>query len=107
VVRLRLKRMGRSKRPYYRLAAFDARAPRDGRSLDEGLGTYDPLEADNTKKVTLNREAILAWLDKGAQPTLAVANILKKNGIYAGRKSRSSRRKKDKPQAEQPETQTP
>ncbi|HUT33881.1 MAG TPA: 30S ribosomal protein S16 [Planctomycetota bacterium] len=82
-MRLRLKRMGRKNRPHYRIAAFDAHAPRDGRSLDEGLGCYDPFERDNSKKVTLNRERIVAWLDKGAQPTRAVAVILKKNGIYA------------------------
>jgi len=82
VVRLRLKRLGRKNRPHYRIAAFDAHAPRDGKSLDEGLGAYDPLEPDNAKKVTLNRERIVAWLDKGAQPTAAVAAILKKNGIY-------------------------
>lgn len=83
MVRLRLKRLGRKNRPYYRLAAFDGHAPRDGRTLDEDLGIYDPLEPDNSKKVTLNRERIVAWLDKGAQPTRAVAGILKKNGIYA------------------------
>ena len=83
MVRIRLKRLGRKNRPHYRIAAFDGRAPRDGRSLDEELGIYDPLEPDNTKKVTLNRERIVAWLDKGAQPTRAVAAILKKNGIYA------------------------
>jgi len=82
VVRIRLKRLGRKHRPYYRIAAFDARAPRDGKALDEDLGRYDPLEPDNDKKVTLNRERIIAWLDKGAKPTQAVAAILKKNGIY-------------------------
>lgn len=85
MVRIRLKRLGRKNRPFYRIAAFDARASRDGKSLDEELGTYDPLEPDNAKKVTLNRERIIAWLDKGAQPTRAVAVILKKNGIYAKR----------------------
>lgn len=83
MVRLRLKRLGRKNRPFYRIAAFDARAQRDGRALDEELGIYDPLEPDNSRKVTLNRERIIAWLDKGAQPTSAVAAILKKNGIYA------------------------
>jgi len=83
VVRIRLKRLGRKNRPYYRIAAFDAHAPRDGRALDEELGSYDPLESDNSKKVTLNRERIIAWLDKGAQPTQVVAKILKQNGIYS------------------------
>ena len=94
MVRLRLKRFGRRHRPHYRIAAFDARASRDGRAIDEGLGTYDPLEADDHNKVTLNRERIIFWLERGAQPSEAVANILKKNGIYVERKSRSARRKK-------------
>ncbi len=94
MVRLRLKRLGRRHRPYYRIAAFDARAPRDGRAIDEGLGTYDPLEPHDDKKVTLNRERIVHWLERGAQPTEAVASILKKNGIYVERRSRSARRKK-------------
>lgn len=94
MVRLRLKRFGRRHRPYYRIAAFDARAPRDGRAIEESLGAYDPLESDDTKKVSLNRERIIYWLEQGAQPSEAVASILKKNGIYVERRSRGSRRKK-------------
>jgi len=101
VVRIRLKKLGRTHRPYYRLAAFDAHSPRDGRALDESLGTYDPLEPDDQKKVTLNRERIIHWLDRGAQPTEPVAAILKKNGIHTARPSKSSRRKKAKKTAEQ------
>jgi len=96
VVRLRLKRLGRRNRPFYRIAAFDARAPRDGKSVDESLGTYDPLAADDNKKATLNRERVIYWLERGAQPTDAVASILKKNGIYVGSGGRSRRRKKKK-----------
>jgi len=94
VVRLRLKRLGRRHRPYYRIAAFDQRSPRDGRAIDENLGTYDPLEADDAKKATLNRERIVHWLDRGAQPSVAVAGILKHNGIHVARKASSRRRKK-------------
>jgi len=94
VVKIRLKRLGRTNWPFYRIVATDARAPRDGRALDEGLGTYNPLEADNTKKTVLNRQSIIRWIEQGAQPTVAVANILKKNGIYFARKSHSARRKK-------------
>ena len=101
MVKLRLKKFGRKNRPCYRIVATDARAPRDGRALDEGLGSYDPLEADNAKKTTLNREGIIHWLERGAQPSEVVANILKKNGIYFARKSRSQRRKK---KGEQPGT---
>ena len=99
MVKIRLKRFGRTNRPCYRIVAADVRAPRDGRALDEGLGHYDPLEPDNAKKVTLNRERILQWLDRGAQPTDTVGTILKRNGIHFVRKSRSARRKKgQKPQ---------
>ncbi len=94
MVKIRLKRLGRTNWPFYRIVATDARAPRDGRALDEGLGTYNPLEADNAKKTTLDRESIIRWIEHGAQPSLAVANILKKNGIHFTRKSHSSRRKK-------------
>ena len=83
MVRIRLKRLGRKNRPHYRIAAFDAHSPRDGRALDEDLGRYDPFETDNSKKVKLNRERIIAWLDKGAQPTRVVAKILQANGIYS------------------------
>jgi len=102
VVRIRLKRFGHKNRPHYRLAAFDARAPRDGRALDERLGVYDPFESDDSKKVTLDRERIIAWLDKGAQPSAAVAQILKKNGIYVERRSASARRKKKAPEPQAP-----
>jgi small subunit ribosomal protein S16 len=91
VVRIRLKRVGRTHTALYRLAAFDARAPRDGKSIDESLGTYDPSQEDNAKKVTLNRERIIHWLERGAQPSDAVRNILKKNGIYVNTKSRSAK----------------
>ena len=99
MVRIRLKRLGRRHRPCYRLAAFDARAPRGGRAIDESLGTYDPLEADNDKKVALNRERILHWLDRGAQPSDAVASILKKNGIHIDRRGHARRRKRKKMRA--------
>lgn len=98
MVKIRLKRLGRTNRPYYRIVAMDVRAPRDGRALDEGLGTYDPLEADIARKVTLRRERILHWLEVGAQPTGVVANMLKKNGIYFDRGSKSHRRKKHAPE---------
>lgn len=91
MVRIRLKKLGRTHRPFYRIAAFDARAPRDGKTLDESLGTYDPSQEDNDKKVTLNRERIIFWLERGAQPSDAVRNILKKNGIYVNTTSRAAK----------------
>ena len=80
MVKLRLKRMGRRNRAFFRLCAFDAREERDGRSIEQ-LGTYDPMQKDEEKKVVLKRERIEYWLSVGAQPTETVASILKKNKI--------------------------
>ena len=80
MVKLRLKRMGRRNRAFFRICAFDAREERDGRSIEQ-LGTYDPMEKDEEKKVVLKRERIEYWLSVGAQPTETVASILKKNKI--------------------------
>ena len=71
-VKIRLKRMGATKRPYYRLVVADSRAKRDG-SIIESIGTYMPLEAE---KYNVNKEAALNWLSKGAQPTDTAKNIL-------------------------------
>jgi small subunit ribosomal protein S16 len=80
MVKIRLKRMGRRNRVFFRICAFDAREERDGRSIEQ-LGTYDPMEKDESKKVVLKRERIEYWLSVGAQPTETVASILKKNKI--------------------------
>ncbi len=80
MVRIRLKRMGRRNRAFFRICAFDAREERDGRSIEQ-LGTYDPMEKDEEKKVVLKRDRIEYWLSVGAQPTETVASILKKNKI--------------------------
>ncbi len=80
MVKLRLKRMGRRNRAFFRICAFDAREERDGRSIEQ-LGTYDPMAKDEDKKVVLKRERIEYWLSVGAQPTETVASILKKNKI--------------------------
>ncbi len=80
MVKIRLKRMGRKNRAFFRICAFDSREERDGRSIEQ-LGTYDPREKDESKKVVLKRERIEYWLSVGAQPTETVASILKKNEI--------------------------
>ena len=80
MVKLRLKRMGRRNRAFFRLCAFDAREERDGRSIEQ-LGTYDPMAKDEEKKVVLKKDRIEYWLSVGAQPTETVASILKKNQI--------------------------
>jgi small subunit ribosomal protein S16 len=79
--RIRLKRMGRTHRPFYRIDVFDSHAPRDGKSL-ETVGTYDPLVEKNEDKVTLKRDRVVYWLDRGAKPSETVASILKRQGIY-------------------------
>lgn len=77
-VKLRLKRMGAKKAPFYRIVAADSRSPRDGRFIAQ-LGTYDPKT--NPATVTLKEEEILTFLGNGAQPTDTVRNILSKAGI--------------------------
>ena len=77
-VKLRLKRMGAKKAPFYRIVAADSRSPRDGRNIEE-VGTYDPTR--NPAAVNLNEEAVLKWLNNGAQPTDTVRNILSHAGV--------------------------
>ncbi|MGE0482175.1 MAG: 30S ribosomal protein S16 [Phycisphaerae bacterium] len=80
-VKLRLKRIGRTHRSVYRLAAIDSRDPRDGRVLEE-LGLYDPEHQDAAGQVrALNADRIQHWLSCGAQPTDTVRQLLQKNGI--------------------------
>ncbi len=73
MVKIRLQRFGKHKAPSYRIVAADSRSPRDGKFL-EILGTYNPLT--NPATVNLKADAIKAWLEKGAQPTITVKNIL-------------------------------
>ncbi len=78
-VKLRLKKMGRTHRPYYRVCAFDSKAPRDGRALEE-LGTYDTSVKNTDARAILKAERIDYWLSVGAQPTEKVAVLIKKYG---------------------------
>ena len=77
-VKIRLKRMGAKKQPFYRIIVADSRSPRDGRFI-EALGTYNPLI--NPAEIKINEEVALNWLSKGAEPTDTVKNILSKVGI--------------------------
>ncbi len=79
-VKLRLKRMGRRHRSFYRLSAMDSRAPRDGRTLEE-LGIYDPQNKETQSQLKLNDERIRYWLEQGAVPTETVRSLLRKTGI--------------------------
>lgn len=99
MVRLRLKRMGRHKRPFYRLNAVEKNTPRDGKVL-ENLGWYDPVAKDASKQVLLKEERIKHWLSNGAQPSDTVSDLLAKHGLIdaaawkAERESRNARKKK-------------
>lgn len=78
MVRIRLQRWGRKKRPFYRVVAADSRAPRDGAFL-EIIGHYNPLTEPAT--IVIDEEKALKWLRNGAQPTETAAALLKKVGI--------------------------
>ena len=76
--KLRLKRMGAKKRPFYRIVAADSRSPRDGRFI-EVVGTYNPIT--EPAEVKVNEELALKWLQNGAIPTDTVRDLLRKQGI--------------------------
>jgi len=79
-VKIRLKRMGRRHKSFFRLSAMDTRRPRDGRVIEE-LGWYDPGAKEPDKRLSLNRERIEYWLSVGAQPSETVKEILVRQGI--------------------------
>lgn len=76
-VKLRLKRMGSKKKPFYRIVAADSRVARDGKFI-ELVGTYNPVS--EPAEVKINEEVALKWLNNGAQPTDTVRDLLSKNG---------------------------
>ena len=78
-VRIRLKKMGRKHRPFFRVCAMDARSPRDGRVIEE-LGTYDPMVPDTDARAILKGERIDYWLSVGAKPTPKVDVLIRKYG---------------------------
>jgi len=83
-VKIRLKRFGTKKRPYYRIVVMDSRAPRDGRTLEE-VGYYHPIEKMEDKQIKLKVDRIKDWIQRGAQPTKTVKKILNNNEIYLER----------------------
>ena len=78
MVKIRLRRMGAKKAPYYRIVVADSRSPRDGRCIEE-IGTYNPLL--ETNNVTVDVEKAQTWIKNGAQPTDTVRGLLKKAGV--------------------------
>jgi len=85
-VRIRLKKLGRKHRPFYRVCAMDQRSPRGGKVLEE-LGTYDPMVRETDARALLNGERISYWLSVGAQPSEKVAVLIKKYGENGTHKS--------------------
>ena len=78
MVKIRLRRMGAKKRPFYRLVVADARSPRDGRFIEQ-LGYYDPLTDPATIKI--DGDKVRQWLSQGAQPSDAARSLLQREGI--------------------------
>ena len=78
MVKIRLRRMGAKKTPYYRIVVADSRSPRDGRCIEE-IGTYNPLTEPAT--ITVDAEKAQTWIKNGAQPTDTVRGLLKNAGV--------------------------
>ena len=78
MVKIRLRRMGAKKAPFYRVVVADSKYPRDGRFIEE-IGTYDPMK--NPAEIKIDAEAAAKWLANGAQPTDTDKDLLKKSGI--------------------------
>ena len=81
MVKIRLKRMGMKKKPFYRVVIADERSPRDGRFIEE-IGYYDPMKKPSDIKI--DKEKALDWMKKGAQPTDSVRILLKRSGVIEG-----------------------
>ena len=90
-LKIRLARAGTKKRPYYHIVLADARSPRDGRFIEK-IGSYDPMLADDSKRVVLNAERATHWLSVGATPTDRVLRFLDEAGI-SKRDARSNPKK--------------
>ena len=77
-VKIRLRRMGQKKAPFYRIIVADSRSPRDGKFIEE-VGYYNPMT--NPAEIKVDAEKVQKWLDSGAQPTETVKSILNKSGL--------------------------
>ena len=79
-VRIRMKRMGNTHRPFYRITAVDSRRKRDGMVIEQ-LGFYNPVDKNEDNQVSLKLDRCAYWLSVGAQPSDTVATLLKKQGL--------------------------
>jgi small subunit ribosomal protein S16 len=84
MVRIRMQRLGRRHRPFYRISAIDIRARRNGKVL-ESLGHYNPMAASGEQQVVLHVDKIKAWIEKGARPSETVMDMLGREGILEGK----------------------
>jgi small subunit ribosomal protein S16 len=104
-VRIRMKKLGRNKRPFFRICVMDVRRPRDGKVIEE-LGIYDPLVKDTDARAILKGERIAYWLSVGALPSDKVAVLIKKYGQNGTRMAEQQvaleRIKSTRPQAPAP-----
>ncbi|AIZ36532.1 30S ribosomal protein S16 [Parvimonas sp. G1641] len=82
-VKIRLKRMGSKKKPFYRIVVADSRAPRDGKFIEE-IGYYNPLT--ESKEIKVDAEKVNTWIKNGAKPTDTVNRLFKNNNIYSENK---------------------
>jgi small subunit ribosomal protein S16 len=92
-VKLRLMRMGRRHKPFFRLNAMDEQSPRDGKIIEK-LGYYDPIEKDPAKQLVLKKERIEFWLNIGAVPSDTVAQLIEKIGITSKHYQQSQAQRK-------------
>lgn len=86
-VKIRLRRMGAKKNPFYRIVVADSRSPRDGRFIEE-IGYYNPLTEPKTVKI--DNEKAMNWLNNGAKPTDTVDRLFKQNGVYGGTEEKNN-----------------
>lgn len=98
MVRIRMKRLGRRRRPFYRINAVDVTTKRDGKFLEQ-LGWYDPMIKDDSKGIVLDVERIKHWLAQGAQPSDTVMNMLVKRQIVDGTEWNAKREERIKAKA--------
>lgn len=82
-VKIRLKRMGSKKKPFYRIVVADSRAPRDGKFIEE-IGYYNPLT--ESKEIKVDAEKVNTWIKNGAKPTDTVNRLFKNNNVYSENK---------------------
>jgi len=87
-VKIRLKRYGTKKRPFYRLVVVDSRQPRDGRTIEE-VGLYHPIEVEG-KQLRIKEDRVQEWIQKGARPTDTVRRLLNKNKLKPQEEKSSS-----------------